>query len=160
MDSTDLAEFHSIVQTVMGWTDSHLHQFIIGDIRYGIPDPDWDDGTIPENGIRIGSILKKPKDWLVYEYDFGDGWEHRVKLEKALPFDPEAVTPLCIEGQKSCPPEDVGGVWGYSDFLEAYKDRSHPEHDNMMEWVGEYFDPDEFNVDVVNAILREEHGTA
>jgi hypothetical protein len=159
-DSTDLAEFHDIVQTVMGWTDSHLHQFVVGDVRYGIPDPDWDDETICEKDVRIGSALKKPKDWLVYEYDFGDGWEHRVELEKVLPFSPDTDTPVCTGGKNSCPPEDVGGVWGYSDFLEAYKDSSHPEHENVMEWVGEYFDPNEFNIDVVNALLREERGTA
>lgn len=107
----------------MGWTDSHLHQFLVGDVRYGVPEPDWNDGTILESGIRVGELLKKSKDWIVYEYDFGDSWEHRVELEKINPFTVEAITPICAGGRKSCPPEDVGGVWGYSDFLDAYKER-------------------------------------
>jgi hypothetical protein len=144
----------------MGWTDSHLHQFIVGDVCYGIPDPDWEDGTVSEVGIQLGKILKKPKDWLVYEYDFGDGWEHRVEVEKIFPYSSDTTTPVCIGGENNCPPEDVGGVWGYAEFLEAYKDSAHPEHENMREWIGEYYDPDDFNIDVVNAIFAEEHGTA
>ncbi len=144
----------------MGWTDSHLHQFIVSDIRYGVSEPDWEDGTISESGVRIGELLKKPKDWLVYEYDFGDSWEHRVELDKIVPFSPRIVTPACTGGRKSCPPEDVGGVWGYSEFLEIYRDRKHTEHENRVAWVGEYFDPEKFDMDEVNEILLEEHGTA
>jgi len=77
-----------------------------------------------------------------------------------LPFTPESITPACIAGRNCCPPEDVGGVWGYADFLEAYKDSEHPEHENMKEWVGGFFDPNEFNLDEINQVLREEHGTA
>ena len=71
----DLSELHETIQTVVGWTDSHLHQFIVGDVFYGEPEPEWEDRTIPEQGVRIGSLLKKPKDWIVYEYDFGDSWQ-------------------------------------------------------------------------------------
>ncbi len=158
--STDLSKLHDIIQIAMGWTDTHLHQFIANESRYGVPDPDWDDGTVPESGVRIGSLLKKPKDHIVYEYDFGDGWEHRLEVEKVLPFTPESIIPACIAGKNCCPPEDVGGVWGYSDFLEAYKDNEHTEHENMKKWIGGFFDPTEFDLDEINQVLREEHGTA
>src|SRR5210317_574177 len=79
--STDLSKLHDIIQITMGWTDTHLHQFIVNESRYGVPDPDWEDGTISEKGIRIGSLLKTPKDQIIYEYDFGDGWEHELELE-------------------------------------------------------------------------------
>jgi len=158
--STGLSAIHNITQIAMGWTDSHLHQFIVGNTRYGVPDPDWDDGTIPEASMRVGDLLKKPKDWIIYEYDFGDSWGHRIELEKILSFTPDIVMPVCTGGRKCCPPEDVGGVWGYSEFLEVYRDNNHPEHEEMLEWVGEYFDPENFDLDEVNEILSEEHGTA
>ena len=155
-----LSEIHDVIQIAMGWTDSHLHQFIFGDVFYGEPDPDWDDGTILENRVRIGSLLKRSKDWIVYEYDFGDSWEHRIELEKIVPFSPEIITPSCTGGRRGCPPEDVGGVWGYAQFLETYKDNKHPEHEEMLEWIGEYFDPDKFDIDEINEILGVEYGTA
>ena len=158
--STDLSIMHEIIQIAMGWTDSHLHQFLVGDIRYGDPDPDWDTGMISEAGIRVRDILREPKDWIIYEYDFGDSWEHRVELEKKMPFSPEIVTPKCTGGRKGCPPEDVGGIWGYSEFLEAYRDNNHPEHEDLIEWAGEFFDPDSFDLDEINEILSAEHGVA
>jgi len=158
--SMDLSELHDVIQISMGWTDSHLHQFIVGDAYYGEPDPDWDDRIIPEKGVRISSLLKKDKQWLVYEYDFGDSWEHRIELEKILPYNPETITPICTGGRRGCPPEDVGGVWGYAEFLKVYKDSNNPEHEEMLEWVGEYFDPENFDMDETNHILKVEHGTA
>ena len=76
--ATDLAELHEILQIAMGWTDSHLHQFVAGDEAFGVPDPDFEVGTRSEDGIRIGSLLRKEKEWITYEYDFGDGWEHKL----------------------------------------------------------------------------------
>jgi hypothetical protein len=89
-----------------------------------------------------------------YEYDFGDGWLHQVTVEKVLPADPEMRLPLCLKGKRACPPEDVGGVWGYENFLEAIRDPDHPEHDEYLEWVGGEFDPESFDIDDVNAALR------
>ena len=80
--ATDLAELHEILQIAMGWTDSHLHQFVAGDETFGVPDPDFEVGTRSEEGIRIGSLLKKEKEWITYEYDFGDGWEHKKCLRR------------------------------------------------------------------------------
>jgi len=152
-NATNLAELHEIIQIAMGWTDTHLHQFTVENDRYGVPDPDYDDGTKPEGGVRIGSLLKEEKEWLVYEYDFGDGWTHKIILEKILPYEAGEVEPRCIGGCRRCPPEDVGGPWGYMDFLEIYEDKTHPEHEEMVEWAGDYFDPDGFDENEVNKIL-------
>ena len=152
----DLEELHDVLQIAMGWTDSHLHQFIAGDERYGVPDPDFEDGPIPERGVRVGALLKREKQWMTYEYDFGDGWQHKIELEKILPYKSGTHRPQCIGGRRGCPPEDVGGIWGYADFLEAYKDKNHPEHEEMVEWAGEYFDPERFDLAEVNEILSGE----
>jgi hypothetical protein len=91
---------------------------------------------------------------LRYEYDFGDSWEHELLVEKILPPEPGVRYPLCLKGKGACPPEDVGGVWGYDSFLEAIADPKHPEHDDMLEWVGGEFDPEAFDLDEVNEALR------
>ena len=91
----------------------------------------------------------------VYEYDFGDSWDHDIVVEKAL--EPEAKTqyPRCITGRRSCPPEDVGGVWGYSHFLDAIQHEDHPEHDDYREWIGGDFDPEAFDLEEVNQELKQ-----
>ena len=92
---------------------------------------------------------------MVYEYDFGDGWEHYVVLESAVPAMPKRRYPLVLAGKRRCPPEDVGGIGGYYHFLEVMGDVKHPEHRNVREWCGEPFDPDAFDVQEIN---REFHG--
>lgn len=151
--ATRLPELHDIIQISMGWTDSHLHMFVAGDRQYGVPDPDFEDETIPEEGVQINALLKKEKDSVIYEYDFGDGWQHKVTLEKIIDDAPGRAVPRCIAGRRTCPPEDVGGIWGYEEFLTAYADKTHPEHEEFVEWAGEYFDPERFDVEEVNAIL-------
>ncbi|MBN2501081.1 MAG: plasmid pRiA4b ORF-3 family protein, partial [Anaerolineales bacterium] len=89
-----------------------------------------------------------------YEYDFGDGWEHIILLEKILPFDPQQDYPICIKGKRACPPEDVGGVWGYEYFIET-QDPQHPEHERYIEWYGEPFDSEVFDIDKINKKLRK-----
>jgi len=91
-----------------------------------------------------------------YTYDFGDNWEHVIDVEKILDEDADGQYPRCVDGQRACPPEDVGGVWGYEAFLEVMRDPKHPEHEERLEWVGEEFDPEEFDKDVVNQVLRGE----
>ena len=151
--ATDLGELHEVIQIAMGWTDTHLHGFEAGGKQYCGPDPDLDDGGLSEHGVRIGSLLKRAKQWITYEYDFGDGWEHRIELEKILPFVSDEIVPRCVGGRRGCPPEDVGGIWGYREFLEVYKDETHPAHKEMVEWAGEYFDPERFDPAEVNQIL-------
>lgn len=95
------------------------------------------------------------KDSLIYEYDFGDGWEHKITLEKIVPWDTDAVLPLCIKAKGACPPEDVGGIWGYNSFLEALSDSEHPEHEEFKEWVGGEFDAAAYDINEVNQLLGE-----
>ncbi len=80
-----------------------------------------------------------------YEYDFGDSWEHEVMFEGSPPADPKSKYPLCVEGERACPPEDCGGVWGYADFLEAIRNPKYEEHESMLEWIGGKFDPEKFD---------------
>lgn len=158
-NTSTLEEFHHTIQIVMGWTNSHLHQFISGKSRYGMVDPefgmDWDDDLQDELNFKVKDLLKSEGDSIVYEYDFGDGWEHKITLEKVLPFDKEQFLPLCIKGKRGCPPEDVGGVWGYADFLEKWIDENHPEHEDLKEWAGDYFDPEIFDQIETNEVLEE-----
>jgi len=119
-----------------------------------VPDEDSPARIKDENKFRMDRVLKKEKDKLQYMYDFGDGWEHEVVLEKILPFEPGAMLPVCLEGSRACPPEDVGGIPGYEMFLEAVSDPSHPEHEDMLKWVGGEFDPGRFDLAETNHLLR------
>jgi hypothetical protein len=153
-DTVTLAQLHQIIQAAMGWYDSHLHQFTLGRVHYGVPDPDDFEEVRDERRVRLNQILTGPKQNLMYEYDFGDGWEHVVLLEKVLSPDHGVVSPRCTAGKRACPPEDCGGVWGYESFLDAIRDPAHPDHEEMLEWVGGEFDPELFDLAEVNKALR------
>lgn len=153
-----LHELHQVVQVTMGWTHSHLHQFIVPDtpdsIYYGEPSPEDDYFHTDDRRVRLASIAPKEGATFVYEYDFGDSWRHEITVERITPTPQgELPYPWCLDGQRACPPEDVGGVSGYAHFLEAWRDRSHPEHRQMREWVGKHFKPELFSVPQVNAAL-------
>lgn len=150
----NLADFHLALQIVMGWTDSHLHEFVKGKDRYGVPDEDFPSDIHDESEFRIDQVLKQEKDKLLYTYDFGDGWDHDVVLEKILPFDTQTKLPTCLKGSRACPPEDVGGAPGYEMLLEALADPDHPEHTDILEWLEEPFDPEHFDLDEVNDLLH------
>ncbi len=151
-----LYEFHVTLQAVFGWQFGHLHEFIVGDKSFGVPDPVFHDPSHPgrdEKIVKLGSVVKKEKSAFLYVYDLGDCWEHEILLEKKLPEETGAHYPVCIGGERNCPPEDCGGIWGYSDFLETIKDRDHPEHESMLEWIGGRFDPEEFHLKAANESL-------
>jgi hypothetical protein len=152
-----LSRVHGDIQAVMGWSNSHLHQFEIGGIRYGSPDPDYVPvfgGPVhDERKPRLGSLAAKG-DRFIYEYDFGDSWEHEIVVEEILPAGPSSATTRCLEGARSCPPEDVGGWPGYADFLEALADPRHPDHNDRSEWIGGRWDPEFFNLDGANEALK------
>jgi len=150
-----LASFHDVIQVVMGWTDSHLHQFIANKVFYGMPDDDFELEMEDENKYKLSQLLKKEKDTLIYEYDFGDSWEHKILLEKILPFESKTALPVCIKGKRACPPEDCGGIWGYEELLETISNPKHPDHDYMLEWLGGEFDPEEFDLEDINEDLAE-----
>jgi hypothetical protein len=152
--STTLPALHEILQTVMGWHDYHLHSFSAGGVEYGVPDPDWPDGSRSERRVRLDQLVARPKDRLSYEYDFGDSWTHDLVVEKVLPVDPERRYPVVLAGKRSGLPEDVGGIWGYADFLEAIADPNNPEHAELLEWVGGEFDPEAFDLEAINRALE------
>lgn len=151
-----LAKLHQIIQAAMGWTDSHLHQFIVGQTYYGVPSRDEIFGLDlkDERKARLNQILSRPKQKILYEYDFGDGWEHELLLEDVLQPEHGSRYPRCIGGARACPPEDCGGVGGYENFLDAIRDPEHEEHNEYLEWIGGRFDPEVFDVDDCDKALR------
>ena len=151
-----LGQLHRVMQIVMGWTDSHLHQFVIDDERYATPLPDdWDEPPSDERKVRLHDLVRA-KTRFRYEYDFGDGWEHDVFVEKILPSDPGRVA-VCIDGRRACPPEDRGGPWGYGELIEILADPKHEEHAERMDWLGRKLDAEEFDMPAINAALSR-HG--
>ena len=145
-----LKRLHDSLQVLMGWTDSHLHQFEAGGILYSASDRDSGVARVSEARTTLGQVLRRPKDRLRYEYDFGDGWDHDVVLETILPPEAGRVYPIVEAGKRACPPEDCGGSYGYLDSLEAISDPTHPEHRDMLDWAGGVFDPEAFDVAQAN----------
>lgn len=145
-----LGRLHELIQAAMGWTNSHLHQFEISGVRYAAPRfmmGDFDDfGAEDYGGVYVSNLVAKHGSRLRmrYEYDFGDGWEHEVVLESVHRADSGVKYPRCVDGQRACPPEDVGGVWGFANYVAAVTDPSHSEHDELLEWNGP-FDPAAFD---------------
>ncbi len=137
----------------MGWENYHLYDFEVGGERYtdprGMDDLDMEDAS----RARLGRVAAREKAKLRYTYDFGDNWQHEVLVEKVLPPEEGKEYPACIAGKRACPPEDVGGPWGYMEFAEAIKDPEHEQHQELIEWRGE-FDPEAFSVEEVNEELR------
>ena len=153
--SVSLKDLHGILQVALGWTNSHLHQFIARGTFYGQLDPEFGTRTLNERRVLLSDVLGKEKDTIVYEYDFGDGWAHKIVLEKILENAEDRDTASCIAGARSCPPEDCGGVPGYAQLLQIISDASHPEHEEMLEWLGEGFDPERFDAVEINALLAK-----
>lgn len=150
---TTLGKLHDILQAAMGWTDSHLHAFHVGDISYGVSDPEFPDEMKSERDARLDRIAAEG-DTIIYEYDFGDGWEHELWIEKVRPAEKGKRYPACLTGSRACPPEDCGGVFGYARLLEVLADPKHEEHEEMLEWIGEDFAPEAFDLDEVNQGLK------
>ena len=150
-----LEKLHYIIQVAMGWTNSHLHQFIVGQTYYGEPHPDYGFEMQDEGRVKLNQVAPREGFKFRYEYDFGDGWLHNLLVEKALEPEPGQQYPVCIKGKRACPPEDVGGVWGYEGFLEAIRDPDHSEHEMYLEWIGGEFDPEAFDLEETNELLRE-----
>ena len=152
-----LEGLHDVIQIAMGWLDYHLHEFTDGTRRYGQPHGEWpDEALADEREFRLDQLMTRPGDRLDYVYDFGDDWHHRLTLEAVDPPGAHAERLACLDGARRRPPEDVGGTWGYIEFLEAVLDRGHPEHADMLHWAGGEFDPEEFDVDETNSDLAAE----
>jgi len=150
-----LHRLHLILQVVMGWGNYHLYGFRIKGQDFGEPDPDGDEfDLVNSHRTKLNKVSTKEKTQFMYDYDFGDNWEHIIVLEKILPVDSDMRYPICIKGKRACPPEDCGGIWGYYDLLEIMKKPKHKEYKEMMEWVGGPFDPEEFDINEINSMLN------
>lgn len=159
-DNWTLASLHHYLQWVMGWTDSHAHEFAVGE---GLVAPDWwireawsaDDASRyrDERRVSVAAVVSQlgVRGQFKYDYDMGDGWEHRIVIES-----PPASTisdsplPICLAGENACPPEDVGGPHGYAEFLEILGDRQHEQHHDTVRWTGGVFDPKGFDLNRIN----------
>lgn len=151
-------DLHVAIQNAMGWLDYHLHEFEIvnpsTDIieEIGVPDEDFelDREVLPGWKRKIADYFTMDNTKADYTYDFGDNWEHMIKLEKILPRDNDIKYPICIAGKRACPPEDCGGFWGYGDFLKIIMNPNHEKHEEMLEWAGGEFDPEHFDIKEVH----------
>lgn len=184
-----LGQLHEVIQIAMGWTNSHLHQFVLKDkslinrapnviaqlsdegrydeifaatrgIRVFVAkvtpfgDPTEMEGE-DEDAVTLAKVCPKVKSKLTYEYDFGDGWEHTIEVQKIEEPKPGVEYPVCLAGKLACPPEDCGGIYGYYHMLDAVDDPDHEEHDDLVDWLGDDFDPEAFDMDEVNDMLAE-----
>jgi Plasmid pRiA4b ORF-3-like protein len=151
---TTLAQLHRILQRVMGWEGYHLYRFVVGGREYGDPRMLEEMEGEDARKVTLATLVRGEKAKFLYEYDFGDSWDHELLVEKVLPAEAAKRYPVCLTGKRACPPEDCGGVWGYASFLEAIQDPQHPEHEEMVDWVGGEFDPEAFDLDEVNSALQ------
>jgi hypothetical protein len=145
--STNLRALHEIIQAVMPWESYHLYEFAIGDRVYGEPDPEdalWDRKVYQAKGLRLSALIERGVTEFHYTYDFGDNWQHRIVIEAVEPADPDIDYPVFVGGERTAPPEDVGGPTGFMDFVEAMASRRHPQHKDMVRWYGRPFHPTEF----------------
>jgi Plasmid pRiA4b ORF-3-like protein len=137
-----LDRLHLAIQAAMGWTNTHLYEIRARDVGWGIPDRDWGDGPLDARKANLGDVLEDVgTKTLRYLYDFGDGWEHTIKVERLIDPEPGALYPRLIEASGRCPPEDIGGPWGYAEFLDAIGNPKHERHAEFKEWLADDFDP-------------------
>jgi hypothetical protein len=148
-----LHELHRTLQVVMGWSDSHLYMFRQGDAYFGEPHYVDDIDVADSRKVRLDQVVHGAGARLTYEYDFGDSWEHEILIEKILAAEPGCTYLTCLDGRRSCPPEDCGGTFGYENLLEAMGDPHHEDHTAMREWSGKGFDPETFDMNQVNRML-------
>lgn len=155
--NANLGKLHDYIQGAMGWTNSHLHEFKIKGKRYQAEEQMYDDIDNPdmhdEQDHRINKLLQEG-DNFEYIYDYGDCWEHNILVEKIIPPEEETHYPVCIYGERACPPEDCGGTMGYEQLLDILRDTKHEDHEQYSEWAGEDFDPEKFVLEKTNRILR------
>lgn len=149
-DSCTFWDLHVAIQNAMGWQDCHLHEFSINDQsspKIGIPDEEFEDerGIVPGWEVPVSKYFNQEDEIIEYIYDFGDNWKHKIILEAILPVVQGKKYPICLGGERNCPPEDCGGVPGYEYLLEVLADPDHKEHDGMKDWLGGDFDPNQFD---------------
>lgn len=144
-------DLHVAIQDSMGWFDCHLHEFEVLNPKTGIlerigsPDETWGEGPLTGWKSLISDYFSSGNKKATYLYDFGDGWEHKILFEKMLPMSEEKY-PICLAGERACPPEDCGGIWGYEELIEIMKNPKHKEYKSMKEWLGRKLNPDHFDL--------------
>lgn len=156
--STTLATLHEIIQVVMRWRDCHLHEFVVGGRIYGVPHPDdviYDRKVYRSRSIRLGALIDRGVRDFLYIYDFGDNWQHRIRIEHIRDGDAGAEYPRFVAGERRTPPEDVGGVGGFEEFLEIMADPEHDEYAQTVEWYGQVFDPKDLDERRLNMIIED-----
>jgi hypothetical protein len=149
-----LYDLHRTIQVAMGWEDCHLHDFTIKQQRYAVPGSVDFDHPADETKARLCDVAG-PRTKIVYQYDFGDSWHHVIVVEKVLENAADPI-PTCVDGARACPPEDSGGAWGYAEKLQALANPASPNDDDdeeLRDWMGDDFDPELFEIDVVNTEL-------
>jgi hypothetical protein len=153
-----LPTLHRVLQTSLGWTNSHLHQFMIGGVRYAMADPEWSEELqqVDERRVVLHKALDAESRCFDYLYDFGDSWNHVIVVEEHHAARSDQTQALhCTEGENACPPEDVGGIHGYAEFLEAIADPGHEEHERYLTWAGGSFDPKRIDLPAINRDLAK-----
>ena len=144
-DDLNLERLHDVIQAAMGWRDAHLHEFQVGDKTYGDPEVYYEEPgrkLYNDSNLKLQAIRNRDIDRFTYLYDFGDYWMHEVIIEDCVPEDPNQTYPRFLAGERRCPPEDVGGVTGFSNFLRSIADPSDEDYEAMLEWVGGSYDPE------------------
>jgi hypothetical protein len=151
-----LAELHEAIQAAFGWLNYHLHQYIVDGQHIGVPSPEYSDELPPmndEQDVRVRDIVGATK--IIYEYDFGDSWEHVIEIESvATAGGPDVICATCSAGARARPPEDCGGTSGYQRLLEILADREHQDYRQMKTWVGRRYDPEKLDLAAVNRALQ------
>jgi hypothetical protein len=155
--TTSLKGLHDVIQAVMPFENRHLFLFNVADKRYGLPDREWDHvhETLDAKNIKLGALVERGVSAFSYTYDFGDDWRHSVTIENVTAADPTLDYPRFVDGSRRAPPEDVGGIPGFDEFLDAMTKPRHPDHQRLTEWYSGSFDPDDLNLPVISSRIGE-----
>ena len=150
-----LPQFARVIESAMGWESYHLHQFDVDGVAFGIVGDDFTDHIIDETAVVVRQILPREGAELRFDYDFGDDWHHLIRTEHITERNEHAPRVELLDGARSCPPEDVGGIWGYKNLLDVLDDPTHEEHKAMRAWAGKAFDPEHFDPAKVQRALEK-----
>jgi Plasmid pRiA4b ORF-3-like protein len=155
--AASLATLHAVLQRSFAWTDSHLHEFEAGRRRFGSPQLDggWgeEEDVQDERRVTLGRVAPRKGAKLLYRYDLGDDWQHDIVVEEILPADPTSHSPRCLDGRRAAPPDDCGGPFGYAELLDALAEPTRKDHAEQLEWLGDGFDPEAFDLAATNRAL-------
>jgi hypothetical protein len=151
-NSITFFDLHHILQIAMGWKNSHLFDFNVGDYSIGFLDDDAPEDLADASEVTVDTLLTTVGMKFRYTYDFGDSWRHALVVEELLDREPDQLYPVCLDGEMNCPPEDCGGIPGFENMLAILRDRTHPEFQEMYAWAGRY-NPNKFNKEKINKEL-------